>query len=162
MPCQSIPVNGKLLAGCGKKKPSGEPGTPVSQGKEIRAGEVYGSTVRFRLPDKRRGTLSGLENIDIVPLYLAAERPVLERDGMLMMIDDNRIDLQPGEVIKKRMVRFRTLGCWPLTGAVESNAQTLPEIIEEMLVSTTSERQGRVIDRDQAGSMELKKRQGYF
>lgn len=82
-----------------------------------------------------------LENIDIVPLYLAAERPVLERDGMLMMIDDNRIDLQPGEVIKKRMVRFRTLGCWPLTGAVESNAQTLPEIIEEMLVSTTSERQ---------------------
>ena len=102
------------------------------------------------------------ENIDIVPLYLAAERPVLERDGMLMMIDDNRIDLQPGEVIKKRMVRFRTLGCWPLTGAVESNAQTLPEIIEEMLVSTTSERQGRVIDRDQAGSMELKKRQGYF
>jgi len=103
-----------------------------------------------------------LENIDIVPLYLAAERPVLERDGMLMMIDDNRIDLQPGEVIKKRMVRFRTLGCWPLTGAVESNAQTLPEIIEEMLVSTTSERQGRVIDRDQAGSMELKKRQGYF
>lgn len=103
-----------------------------------------------------------LENIDIVPLYLAAERPVLERDGMLMMIDDNRINLQPGEVIKKRMVRFRTLGCWPLTGAVESNAQTLPEIIEEMLVSTTSERQGRVIDRDQAGSMELKKRQGYF
>ena len=103
-----------------------------------------------------------LENIDIVPLYLAAERPVLERDDMLMMIDDDRIDLQPGEVIKKRMVRFRTLGCWPLTGAVESNAQTLPEIIEEMLVSTTSERQGRVIDRDQAGSMELKKRQGYF
>ena len=103
-----------------------------------------------------------LENIEIVPLYLAAERPVLERDGMLMMIDDDRIDLQPGEMIKKRMVRFRTLGCWPLTGAVESNAQTLPEIIEEMLVSTTSERQGRVIDRDQAGSMELKKRQGYF
>ncbi|SUX84165.1 sulfate adenylyltransferase subunit 2 [Citrobacter koseri] len=97
-----------------------------------------------------------------MPLYLAAERPVLERDGMLMMIDDDRIDLQPGEVIKKRMVRFRTLGCWPLTGAVESSAQTLPEIIEEMLVSTTSERQGRVIDRDQAGSMELKKRQGYF
>ncbi len=101
-----------------------------------------------------------LENIEIVPLYLAAERPVLERDGMLMMIDDDRIDLQPGEVIEKRMVRFRTLGCWPLTGAVESEAQTLPEIIEEMLVSTTSERQGRVIDRDQAGSMELKKRQG--
>lgn len=74
----------------------------------------------------------------------------------------DRINLQPGEMIKKQMVRFRTLGCWPLTGAVESNAQTLPEIIEEMLVSTTSERQGRVIDRDQAGSMELKKRQGYF
>lgn len=75
---------------------------------------------------------------------------------MLMMIDDDRIDLQPGEVIKKQMVRFRTLGCWPLTGAVESDAQTLPEIIEEMLVSTTSERQGRMIDRDQAGSMGLK------
>ena len=103
-----------------------------------------------------------LEKIDIVPLYLAAERPVLERDGMLMMIDDDRIDLQPGETIEQRMVRFRTLGCWPLTGAVESAAQTLPEIIEEMLVSTTSERQGRVIDRDQSGSMELKKRQGYF
>ena len=83
-----------------------------------------------------------------MPLYLAAERPVLERDGMLMVIDDDRIDLQPGEEIKQRMVRFRTTGCWPLTGAVESSAQTLPEIIEEMLVSTTSERQGRVIDRD--------------
>ena len=103
-----------------------------------------------------------LENIEIVPLYLAAERPVLERDGMLMMIDDDRIDLQPGEKIEQRKVRFRTLGCWPLTGAVESEAGTLPEIIEEMLVSTTSERQGRMIDRDQAGSMELKKRQGYF
>jgi sulfate adenylyltransferase subunit 2 len=97
-----------------------------------------------------------------VPLYLAAPRPVLERDGMLMMIDDDRINLQPGEEITERMVRFRTLGCWPLTGAVESEAQTLPEIIEEMLVSTTSERQGRMIDRDQSGSMELKKRQGYF
>ncbi|WP_435952384.1 sulfate adenylyltransferase subunit CysD [Dryocola sp. BD626] len=103
-----------------------------------------------------------LENIEIVPLYLAAPRPVLERDGMLLMVDDDRIDLQPGEVIEQKMVRFRTLGCWPLTGAVESEAQTLPEIIEEMLVSTTSERQGRAIDRDQAGSMELKKRQGYF
>src|SRR5471030_1911232 len=103
-----------------------------------------------------------LENIEIVPLYLAAPRPILERDGMLMMVDDDRINLQPGEVISQRMVRFRTLGCWPLTGAVESSAGTLPEIIEEMLVSTTSERQGRAIDRDQAGSMELKKRQGYF
>ena len=81
---------------------------------------------------------------------------------MLMMIDDDRINLQPGEEITQRMVRFRTLGCWPLTGAVESEARTLPEIIEEMLVSTTSERQGRMIDRDQSGSMELKKRQGYF
>lgn len=81
---------------------------------------------------------------------------------MLMMIDDDRIDLQPGEVIEKRMVRFRTLGCWPLTGAVESEAQTLPEIIEEMLVSTTSERQGASLTATKAGSMELKKRQGYF
>ena len=104
-----------------------------------------------------------LEHIDIVPLYMAAKRPVIERDGMLMMIDDpDRIALQPGERIEERMVRFRTLGCWPLTGAIESTATSLPEIIEEMLVSTTSERQGRVIDRDQAGSMELKKRQGYF
>ena len=84
------------------------------------------------------------------------------KDGMLLMVDDDRIDLQLGEVIEQKMVRFRTLGCWPLTGAVESEAQTLPEIIEEMLVSTTSERQGRAIDRDQTGSMELKKRQGYF
>ncbi|VEB88277.1 sulfate adenylyltransferase subunit 2 [Citrobacter koseri] len=97
-----------------------------------------------------------------MPLYLAAERPVLERDGMLMMIDDDRIDLQPGEVIKKRMVRFRTLGCWPLTGAVESSAQTLPEIIEEMLVSTTSERQGRVIDRDPGGLNGAEETSGVF
>ncbi len=103
-----------------------------------------------------------LEKIAIVPLYLAAKRPIVERDGMLIMADDDRIDLQPGEQIKRRMVRFRTLGCWPLTGAVESRATVLPEIIEEMLISTTSERQGRVIDRDQAGSMEQKKRQGYF
>ncbi len=103
-----------------------------------------------------------LENIEIVPLYLAAPRPVLQRDGMLMVVDDERINLQPGEQIESQMVRFRTLGCWPLTGAVKSEATTLPEIIEEMLISTTSERQGRVIDRDQSGSMELKKRQGYF
>lgn len=95
-----------------------------------------------------------------MPLYLAKPRPVVERDGMLMMVDDDRIDLQPGEVISQRMVRFRTLGCWPLTGAVDSQAQTLPEIIEEMLVSTTSERQGRMIDRDQSGSMELKSVKG--
>lgn len=103
-----------------------------------------------------------LEKIDIVPLYLAKSRPVVERNGMLLMVDDNRIALEPGEVISQRKVRFRTLGCWPLTGAVDSAAQTLPEIIEEMLVSTNSERQGRIIDRDQSGSMELKKRQGYF
>ena len=103
-----------------------------------------------------------LENIDIVPLYLAAKRPVVERDGMLMMVDDDRFPKQPGETIEEKMVRFRTLGCWPLTGAIESEATTLPEIIEEMLVATTSERQGRLIDRDQVGSMELKKRQGYF
>lgn len=103
-----------------------------------------------------------LENINIVPLYFAKERPVLERDGTLLMVDDDRIDLKAGEVIAKRKVRFRTLGCWPLTGAVESQAETLPEIIEEMLISTTSERQGRLIDSDQAASMEQKKRQGYF
>ncbi|KAB7655632.1 sulfate adenylyltransferase subunit CysD [Plesiomonas shigelloides] len=103
-----------------------------------------------------------LEGIDIVPLYLAKERPVLERDGMLMMVDDERIELQEGETIEQRKVRFRTLGCWPLTGAIESQADTLTAIIEEMLLSTSSERQGRLIDRDQAGSMELKKRQGYF
>ncbi|MGL5419749.1 MAG: sulfate adenylyltransferase subunit CysD [Plesiomonas shigelloides] len=103
-----------------------------------------------------------LEGIDIVPLYLAKERPVLERDGMLMMVDDERIELQAGETIEQRKVRFRTLGCWPLTGAIESQADTLTAIIEEMLLSTSSERQGRLIDRDQAGSMELKKRQGYF
>ena len=103
-----------------------------------------------------------LENIDIVPLYFAKERPVIQREGALLMVDDDRIDLQTGEVIRQQTVRFRTLGCWPLTGAVPSNAQTLPEIIEEMLVSTTSERQGRLIDSDQSASMELKKRQGYF
>ncbi|MDV5226963.1 sulfate adenylyltransferase subunit CysD [Providencia rettgeri] len=103
-----------------------------------------------------------LENIDIVPLYFAKERPVLERNGTLLMVDDDRIDLKAGEVIAKRKVRFRTLGCWPLTGAVESQAETLPEIIEEMLISTTSERQGRLIDSDQSASMEQKKRQGYF
>lgn len=103
-----------------------------------------------------------LEKIDIVPLYLAKKRPVLLRDGCLIVIDDERINLQPGEVIEDRMVRFRTLGCWPLTGAIESYAQTLPEIIKEMLLSVVSERQGRIIDFDQSSSMEIKKRQGYF
>ncbi|MGV8001376.1 sulfate adenylyltransferase subunit CysD [Photorhabdus temperata subsp. temperata] len=103
-----------------------------------------------------------LEQIDIVPLYFAKPRPIIERNGTLIMVDDDRIDLKPGEVISQRKVRFRTLGCWPLTGAVRSDAETLPEIIEEMLISTTSERQGRLIDSDQSASMELKKRQGYF
>ena len=103
-----------------------------------------------------------LENIPIVPLYYSAERPVVERDGTLIMVDDNRMRLKPGEVPQMKMVRFRTLGCYPLTGAVESNATTLPEIIQEMLLTTTSERQGRVIDHDSSGSMEEKKRQGYF
>ncbi|MBQ1784458.1 MAG: sulfate adenylyltransferase subunit CysD [Gammaproteobacteria bacterium] len=103
-----------------------------------------------------------LENIDIVPLYLAAERPVVERDGTLIMVDDERMPLNPGEQPEMRMVRFRTLGCYPLTGAVESSASTLTEIIQEMLLARTSERQGRMIDHDQAGSMEQKKREGYF
>jgi len=103
-----------------------------------------------------------LENIDIVPLYYAAERPVVERDGTLIMVDDDRMPLEPGETPEMKMVRFRTLGCYPLTGAVESEAATLPEIIQEMLLTTTSERQGRVIDHDGAASMEQKKREGYF
>ncbi|MGR9071584.1 MAG: sulfate adenylyltransferase subunit CysD [Gammaproteobacteria bacterium] len=103
-----------------------------------------------------------LEKIPIVPLYFAKERPVVNRDGMLIMVDDERMPLEPGEKVEMKMVRFRTLGCYPLTGAVESSATTLPEIIQEMLLTTTSERQGRVIDYDQAGSMEQKKREGYF
>ncbi|MHA7808492.1 MAG: sulfate adenylyltransferase subunit CysD [Marinobacter adhaerens] len=103
-----------------------------------------------------------LENIDIVPLYYAAERPIVERDGTLIMVDDDRMPLEPGEKPEMKMVRFRTLGCYPLTGAVESEAATLPEIIQEMLLTKTSERQGRVIDHDSAASMEQKKREGYF
>jgi sulfate adenylyltransferase subunit 2 len=103
-----------------------------------------------------------LENIPIVPLYYAAERPVVERDGALIMVDDERMRLEPGETPMMKSVRFRTLGCYPLTGAVESTAATLPEIIQEMLLTTTSERQGRVIDHDQAASMEKKKQEGYF
>jgi sulfate adenylyltransferase subunit 2 len=103
-----------------------------------------------------------LENIPIVPLYLAAERPVVERDGALIMVDDERFPLRAGETPQMRSVRFRTLGCYPLTGAVESTAATLPEIIQEMLLTTTSERQGRVIDHDQSASMEKKKQEGYF
>jgi sulfate adenylyltransferase subunit 2 len=102
------------------------------------------------------------EDIPIVPLYLAAPRPTVERDGMLFMVDDERFPLRPGEVPVQRSIRFRTLGCYPLTGAVESEAATLPEIIQEMLVATTSERQGRAIDHDSSGSMERKKQEGYF
>jgi sulfate adenylyltransferase subunit 2 len=103
-----------------------------------------------------------LENIPIVPLYLAKERPVVERDGALIMVDDARMPLAPGETPQMRRVRFRTLGCYPLTGAVESSAQTVPEIIQEMLLTRTSERQGRVIDHDASASMERKKQEGYF
>jgi sulfate adenylyltransferase subunit 2 len=102
------------------------------------------------------------ENIDIVPLYFAAKRTVVERNGMLLMVDDERFPLEEGEVPEEKMVRFRTLGCYPLTGAVESEATTLPEIIQEMLLTTTSERQGRAIDHDSSGSMEKKKMEGYF
>ncbi|KPM77278.1 MULTISPECIES: sulfate adenylyltransferase subunit CysD [Pseudoalteromonas] len=102
------------------------------------------------------------ENIEMVPLYLAKERPVVERNGTLIMVDDERMPLEEGEVPQMKSVRFRTLGCYPLTGAVESTAGTLTEIIEEMLLSTSSEREGRVIDHDSAGSMEKKKREGYF
>jgi len=103
-----------------------------------------------------------MENIPIVPLYLAKKRPVIERDGMLIMVDDDRLGVQPNEPIKEKMVRFRTLGCYPLTGAIESNAATLPDVIQEMLLTTTSERQGRLIDKDSGASMEIKKQEGYF
>ena len=102
-----------------------------------------------------------LEDIPIVPLYLAAPRSVVERDGTLIMVDDDRMPVEPGEVVE-RSVRFRTLGCYPLPGAIESEAATLPEIIQEMLLTTSSERQGRVIDHDASGSMERKKQEGYF
>lgn len=103
-----------------------------------------------------------LEQIPIVPLYYSAERKVVERDGLLIMVDDERMPLRPGEVPMEKKVRFRTLGCYPLTGAIESEADTLPAIIQEMLLTTTSERQGRAIDHDQSASMEKKKQEGYF
>ncbi|WP_022950610.1 sulfate adenylyltransferase subunit CysD [Leucothrix mucor] len=103
-----------------------------------------------------------LENIEIVPLYLSEMRPTVERDGMLVMVDDDRFQLEPGEVPVERSIRFRTLGCYPLTGAVESTAKTLPEVIQEMLLTTTSERQGRAIDKDASATMEKKKQEGYF
>jgi sulfate adenylyltransferase subunit 2 len=102
------------------------------------------------------------ENIPVVPLYFAKPRPVVRRDGALIMVDDDRMKLLPGEVVEKKMVRFRTLGCYPLTGAIESTAATLDAIIEEMRVSRSSERQGRLIDHDGATSMEQKKQEGYF
>jgi sulfate adenylyltransferase subunit 2 len=102
------------------------------------------------------------EQVPIVPLYFAALRPVVERDGMLIMVDDERLPLRPGEQPQLKKVRFRTLGCYPLTGAIESNADTLPAIIEEMLLTRSSERQGRAIDHDAAASMEKKKQEGYF
>lgn len=103
-----------------------------------------------------------LESIPLVPLYFSALRPVVERDGMLIMKDDERLKLDEGEVLEQKMIRFRSLGCYPLTGAVESEAQTLPEVIQEMLLAKTSERSTRTIDSDQSGSMEKKKREGYF
>ncbi|MFP4161627.1 MAG: sulfate adenylyltransferase subunit CysD, partial [Ectothiorhodospira sp.] len=103
-----------------------------------------------------------LKDIPIVPLYFAAERPVVRRDNALIMVDDERMPLEPGEEPEMKKVRFRTLGCYPLTGAIESGADTLPGIIQEMLLTRTSERQGRVIDRDSAASMEKKKQEGYF
>ncbi len=103
-----------------------------------------------------------LENIPIVPLYFAAEHPVVERDGALIMVDDDRLPLREGETATRKKVRFRTLGCYPLTGAIESDAATLPDIIQEMLLTTHSERQGRVIDHDSTASMEKKKQEGYF
>lgn len=103
-----------------------------------------------------------LNNVPIVPLYLAKERPVVERDGTLIMVDDERMPLKPGEKPMMKKVRFRTLGCYPLTGAIESEADTLTAIIQEMLLARTSERQGRLIDHDSAGSMEKKKQEGYF
>ncbi len=103
-----------------------------------------------------------LEGIEIVPLYFSAPRPTVERDGLILMVDDDRFPLRDGETPVMRSIRFRTLGCYPLTGAVESSAQTLPEVIQEMLLTTTSERQGRAIDKDAGASMEIKKQQGYF
>lgn len=102
------------------------------------------------------------ENIPIVPLYFAAERPIVQRDGMLIMVDDERLPLEPGEQPQSMMVRFRTLGCYPLTAGVPSTATSVPEILLELFQSRTSERQGRLIDTDQIGSMEKKKQEGYF
>jgi sulfate adenylyltransferase subunit 2 len=103
-----------------------------------------------------------LEHIPVVPLYFAAVRPTVVRDSAIIMVDDDRLPLLPGEEVQNRLIRFRTLGCYPLTGAIESAARSVPEIIDEMISSRTSERQGRLIDYDEAASMEQKKREGYF
>jgi len=102
------------------------------------------------------------EQIPVVPLYFAQERPVVQRQGTWLMVDDQRMPLEPGEVPENRKIRFRTLGCYPLTGGIDSTAQSVEDLLEEMLQSRSSERQGRLIDQDQAGSMEKKKREGYF
>ena len=107
-------------------------------------------------------TMTDLEEIPIVPLYFAKERPVVERNGTLILVDDDRMRLEDGEEPQMKKVRFRTLGCYPLSGAVESEAETVPEVIQEMLLNRFSERQGRLIDFDEEGSMEVKKREGYF
>ena len=108
------------------------------------------------------GPTSISKQIPVVPLYFAKERPVIERGGMLIMVDDDRLPIDPGETPEMLRVRFRTLGCYPLTGAIKSDAATVPEIVEELIATRHSERQGRVIDHDQAGSMEKKKQEGYF
>jgi sulfate adenylyltransferase subunit 2 len=102
------------------------------------------------------------EKLDVVPLYMAAERPTIERNGQILMLDDDRMPLKAGEQVRMRRVRFRTLGCWPLTAAVESDADDLESVVAETLAARTSERQGRLIDHDQAGAMEKKKQEGYF
>ena len=124
------------------------------------AGIMAGQT--HALSERTRHVISEMVHYIFVPLYFAAERPVVERDGALIMVDDDRMRFEPGEEPQMRTVRFRTLGCYPLTGAVESDADTLPLIIQEMLLARNSEREGRVIDYDEAGSMEDKKREGYF
>jgi sulfate adenylyltransferase subunit 2 len=125
-----------------------------------------GETVRvFPLSNWTEGDVwryIALEKLDVVPLYFAAQRPVVERDGQLIMVDDERIRLHPGEAPVTRKIRFRTLGCWPLTAAVESDAAGIDDVIREVLAARNSERAGRLIDHDQAGAMEMKKREGYF
>ncbi|HBI52209.1 MAG TPA: sulfate adenylyltransferase small subunit, partial [Ruminococcaceae bacterium] len=130
--------------------------TKINKGESIRVFPISNWTEKDIWQYIRR------ENIDIVPLYFAAVRPVVERDGNIIMVDDDRFPLKEGEVPQMKSVRFRTLGCYPLTGGIESTASTLDEIIEETLASVESERTSRVIDKEAAGSMERRKREGYF